>query len=107
MVRTISMAGVVYSQKVSNDNIPFGCILRSQKRLQMFNHSVIDGVQIPDIERIVCMCEVRLKVPREQSMPSIISQVDNLLARIPQLRYHIIFIDRRACKIRSYVNEGR
>ncbi|KAF7448320.1 GPI ethanolamine phosphate transferase 3 [Pyrenophora tritici-repentis] len=99
------MSSMIDTQVVAEDDIPLACILSFQEGEDVLSDPVIHRVQIPDVERIICVCEIWLEVVREKRMPCVVSKMDNALACIFQLSDQVVLVDGLARKVAANVNE--
>ena len=73
----------------------------------MFRNTIIYGVKVPDIERVIGMSEIGIEVVGEQRVPSVISKMNQCLLCITKLGEQIIFFNGRPGKIRPGIYKCR
>ncbi|KAI5294974.1 hypothetical protein KEM55_006380 [Ascosphaera atra] len=83
------MASMVNTKEMSKYNVPIGLICGLQHGKQMRSHAIVNRMQVPNIERVISVAEVLLEDIREQGLPSIVTEMHDLLASFTQLRHKI------------------
>jgi hypothetical protein len=98
------MSNVIYTQEMTDKDIPFARIGRVEIREQMFDNAIVDGVKVLHIERVVWMSD--LERVWETIDPRIVPhKVDRLVVSY-QLRDERILFDSGRSEVRADVDKG-
>ena len=73
----------------------------------MFDNSIVNSMQIPDIKRIVWFGQIGIEMSREKGMPGVVPQVHKVFASVPQLIDEIGLFNGCACEIGSSIHKCR
>ena len=63
------MAGVVNAQAMANKYIPLRLAVGAHQRENIVHYTIVHGVQIPHVEAVIRLADVRLKVAWKQRPP--------------------------------------
>lgn len=73
----------------------------------MLNNSIINSMQVVNIERVVCTCKILIERARKERMPCVVTEVNDALTGRDQLSDEVVFFNCRARKVRAAIDEDR
>lgn len=106
MVGPVTVASMINSQVVAEDDVPSTGIGRVEEREEMRVYAIVDRMQVPDVERVKRAGKFFVKVSREEGVPGVVAEMYNSPAGILQLSDQIVLVNGRACKVGSCIDEG-
>ncbi|KAH3665448.1 hypothetical protein OGAPHI_003632 [Ogataea philodendri] len=102
----ITVSTMVNSEEMANQHVPFGALVFDH-RVKMLNHTVVNTMKVPDVQRRERKRHVRVQERRKQRGPSIVADKRHVFAKTVQLRHPVVLVDGVSIEVGSCVNKRR